>query len=129
MRVNGQPAPSDLAKYAVPSDGIGDHDHDNYGPHSHGEPSYTDEQVAHLEQLGMHCDRHHGRVIDASGGVVPPSIIGAKLLDAKRKGLLESPTSAQGDATVAKSVSGPGEAAPVVEHLDLRNQDELGPRS
>jgi len=59
----------------------------------------------------------------AVSGVVPSSIIAAKLLNAKRKGLLESPSPEAGDTTVAKSVSGPGEAAPVIQHLDLRSQD------
>jgi hypothetical protein len=126
MRLNGLPAPSEVAKRAVPSDGLGDHDHDGYGPHGHGPPSFEDNEVNYLAQLGMHTDRHHGRVIDASGGVVPPSIVGAKILNARRKGLLESPTSAQGDAPVSKSGSGIGESTPVVEHLDLRHDD---PRS
>jgi hypothetical protein len=90
MRVNGSPSVADLAKGGVPSDGVGPHDHTGFAPHEHGEPSYTDEQVAFLEQRGYHCDRHHGQVLDADGDVVPPGLIGPMLLDAKQRGVLKA---------------------------------------
>ena len=57
-------------KGGIPSDGGGSHDHNGFGTHEHGEPSYTDEQVAFLEQRGYHCDRHHNQVLggDRSAG-------------------------------------------------------------
>ena len=121
MSVNGNPSAADvakaaLAKTAVPSDGVGDHQHDNFPLHGHGEPSLTDAQVAYLEQRGYHCDRHHNAVLDHKGGEVPPSVVGAMLLQARDEGSLGA---ASGDG-VTKGVSGAGESAPVVRYLDLR---------
>lgn len=59
-------------------------------------------------------------------GQVTPFQVGAALQQARRQGLLEPVETKQGDGTVAKSVPGPREAAPVVEHLNLRQH---GPRS
>jgi hypothetical protein len=73
-----------------------------------------------MESKGWHIDRHHGRVFSASGGEVTPYHVGAALQEARRKGLLEPPSTESGDNTVAKSVSGLDEAAPTVQHLDLR---------
>jgi hypothetical protein len=85
MRINGLPSPADLAKVGIPSDGVGPHDHTGFGTHEHVAPSYTDQQVAFLEQRGYHCDRHHNQVLDGDGDVVPPGIIGPMLLDAKER--------------------------------------------
>jgi hypothetical protein len=127
MRVNGAASSADLAKSPVPSDGVGPHDHTGFGPHEHGEPSYTDEQVAFLEQRGYHCDRHHNQVLDADGDVVPPGIVGPMLLDAKQQGILKAVMGENGmmtsgacePPTEAPTVSGPGESPPTVQHADL----------
>jgi len=50
---------------------------------------------------------------------MPPLLVGTALQAARREGLLPKPAE-KGDTTVAKIVSGPNEAAPVVEYLDLR---------
>ena len=100
MRLNRQPSPADLAKYGVPSDGQGAHEHSGFGPHGHGEPSYTDEQVAFLEQRGYHCDRHHNQVLDGDGDVVPPGIIGPLLLDARQQGILKAAMGVRGHEKV-----------------------------
>jgi hypothetical protein len=130
MRINGLPSPADLAKHGIPSDGVGPHDHTGFGPHEHGAPSYTDEQVAFLEQRGYHCDRHHNQVLDGDGDVVPPGLIGPLLLDAKEQGILKAAmgvntmmtTGSCEPPTEPLAVSGPGEPAPVVQRLDLRQQ-------
>ena len=121
MRINGQPAPNELTKYATISDGVGPHEHDGSGLHEHGEPSFTDAEIKVLEARGWHIDRHHNQVFGSDGGEMPPLLVGAALHAARREGLLPKP-SEQGDSTVAKSVSGPGESMPTVEHLDLRQQ-------
>lgn len=118
MSINGAPSPADLAKTAVPSDGDGDHQHDNFPRHGHGEPSLTDAQVAYLQQRGYHVDRHHNVVLDHKGGQVPPNVVGAMLRQARQE-VLETVSSDSGIGGVAKCVSGPGEAAPVVRYLDL----------
>ena len=126
MAVNGQPSLAELVKYATISDGIGPHEHDGSGLHEHGDPSFTDAEVKVLEARGWHVDRHHGTVFGSDGGVMPPLLVGTALQAARREGLLPKPAD-KGDTTVAKMVSGPGEAAPVVEHLDLRHRgDPLG---
>ena len=127
MSVNGNPSAADLAKAAlaktaVPSDGQGDHQHDNFTRHGHGDPSLTDAQVAYLEQRGYHVDRHHNVVLDHKGGQVPPSVVGAMLRQAQEGGPLGQASSEPGNGGVTKGVSGPGETAPVVRHLDLREQ-------
>ena len=127
MRINARPSPADLAKIGVPSDGVGPHDHTGFGPHEHGEPSYTDEQVAFLEQRGMHVDRHHSRVLDYEGGEVAPGVVGAMLLDARQQGVLKAVmgeddmmmTGACETPTDPLAVSGPGESRPLIQRLDL----------
>jgi hypothetical protein len=125
MSVNGAPSPADLAKAAlaktaVPSDGQGEHQHDHFPRHDHGEPSLTDAQVAYLEQRGYHVDRHHNVVLDHKGGEVPPSVVGAMLRQAQEEGLLGLASGEHGNGDVAKCVSELGETAPVVRFLDLR---------
>ena len=109
---------------------MGTHSHGEMPEHSHGTPSYTDAQVAFLEQRGYHCDRHHSQVLDGDGDVVPPGLIGPLLLDAKQQGILKAAmgeddmmtTGACQPPTKSPSVSGPGEAPPVVQHFDLRQR-------
>ncbi len=115
MCINGLPSPSDLTKGGVPSNGVGPHSHGEMPKHSHGEPTFTDAQVAFLEQRGYHCDRHHGVVLDADGSEVPPGIIGPLLLNAKQEGILKVATSENGMMTTGACetgtnlpVSGPG---------------------
>ncbi len=115
------PAPSELVKYPTISDGVGPHSHDGVGPHEHGDPSFTDAEVKFMESRGWHIDRHHGIVYGSDGGVMPPLLVGTALQAARREGLLPKPSD-KGDTAVAKIVSGPNEAAPVVDHLDLRQQ-------
>jgi hypothetical protein len=130
MSMNGQPLPSELAKGAVPSDGIGPHDHRGFEPHEDGEPSFSDEQVAFLEQRGLHVDRHRGQVLHADGSEVPPSTVGVMLNEAREQGLLKVVTLANDTTTFrlntqpsgTPSVTGPGESAPVVQRLDLRQK-------
>jgi hypothetical protein len=132
MRVNARPSPADLAKIGVLSDGQGSHDHNGFGPHEHGQPSYTDEQVRFLEQRGMHVDRHHSRVLDYEGGEVAPGVVGAMLLDARQQGILKAAmgvntmmtTGACEPLTEPVAVSGPGESAPVVQRLDFASSPE-----
>jgi hypothetical protein len=120
MRVNGQPSPAELAKYATISDGRGPHEHDGSGLHEHGEPSFTDAEVKVLEARGWHINRHHGTVFGADGGEMPPLLVATALQAAHREGLLKPDTSDAGESAVSKGVSGPVEAGPVVRHLDLR---------
>ena len=58
MRINGQPAPSELTKYATISDGVGPHEHDGSGLHEHGEPSFTDAEIKVIEARGWHANSH-----------------------------------------------------------------------
>ena len=120
-RYGGQPSAADLAKAAV-SDGVGPHDHDGFGPHQHGEPKFTDAEVAWLESAGYHVDRHHGQVLHEGGRPVPPHCWD-KLRQAHKDGELPASPGQLGkmiSGQVGQSVSGPGEAGPVVQHLDLR---------
>ena len=133
MSVNGAPSPADLvkaaiAKTAVPSDGVGDHQHDNFPLHGHGDPSLTDAQVQYLKQRGYHVDRHHNAVLDHKGGEVPPSVVGAMLLQARVDGASGPASGDPGNGDVTKGVSGPGEAAPVVRYLDLSGRWNSGTR-
>ena len=103
-RVNGQPSPNDIAK-AASSDGTGPRAHGDFGLHEHGEPTFSDAEMAMLEAKGLDVDHHHGRVYDATGFLLSPGTVGASAVDVGGKA--------------------PGEAArtegPVaVQHLDLR---------
>ena len=121
IRVNSQPSPSELAKYSTISDGIGPHEHDGSGLHEHREPSFSQAQIKVLEAKGWHVDADHGQVYGSDGGEMPPLLVAAALHAARREGLLLAASESEDDA-VAKMVSGPGEAAPVLRHLDLRQQ-------
>ena len=115
MRVNGQPSPADLAKAAA-TENVEHHSHGPLGNHSHGTPSFTPAEIAFLEQRGWHPDTVHGVVYDSKGGEVPPLVVGSALQQARRDGRLGA---VSGDGDVAKCFSGPGEAAPLVQRLDL----------
>ena len=76
-----------------------------------------------MESKNFHMDRFHGLVYSARGGLMTPLHVAALLQAARREGELPKPAASEtGDTTVAKSVSGVGESAPRVEHLDLRQQ-------
>jgi hypothetical protein len=128
--VNGQPSPNDVAK-AASSDGIGPHAHGDSGLHSHGEPSFTDDEVELLEGNGWHVDRHHNRVSDENGFTLSPATVGAMLRDLRGLRAAEDDDGAVGTTTTKMSSAGevggmaPGEVAqvaesPVVAYLDLR---------
>jgi hypothetical protein len=129
-RVNGQPSPNDVAQ-AASSDGIGPHAHGDSGLHSHGEPSFTDDEVELLEGNGWHVDRHHNRVSDEHGFTLSPATISAMLQDLRSQGAAKGDDGAVGTTTMKMSSAGevggtaPGEVAqvaesPVVAYLDLR---------
>jgi len=131
MRYGGQPSAADLDKAAA-SNGVGQHEHGEFGLHPHGEPSFTDAEVAHLEAQGLHVDRHHARVLDHRGRELTPLHVGSMLASFRdaadggdggtadvSKGALGFPGAPVTGATGC-SVSGPGESAPDVAHLDLR---------
>lgn len=118
MSVNGEPSPAEVSKSAT--DGVGSHSHGQFGPHSHGEPSFTDDEVAYMESKGNHVDRFHGLVYGPNGGLWTPLHVAAMLREAHREAKVKPETSEPGEGTVAKSVSGVREPLPVVQHLDLR---------
>ena len=69
---NGRPW-NELAKHdTTPSS----HQHDDHRRHDHGDPAFTDQQVAEFERRGWHVDRDHG-VVTYEDGVtrVPPSTL------------------------------------------------------
>jgi hypothetical protein len=129
---NGESSPNQRAK-AMVRDGVGPHEHGAFGPHEHGPPSYTDAEVAFLQERGCHIDCSHGLVYGPTGARMAPANIGTMLAEARHTGTL---TGAGGQMVgmVDKVVSGavavggiaPGEAGsamgtgPVVRHLDLR---------
>jgi hypothetical protein len=100
-RVNGLPSPNDLGK-ALSSDGIGQHSHGQFGMHEHGEPTFSDAEVAMLEARGLHVDNHHGRVYDATGFLLSPGTVGSMLSEA-RQGTLKADDGAVAGASVVKS--------------------------
>jgi hypothetical protein len=63
---DGQPSPNDIAK-AASSDGTGPRAHGDFGLHEHGEPTFSDAEMAMLEAKGLDVDHHHGRVYSAQG--------------------------------------------------------------
>jgi hypothetical protein len=103
-------------------DGVGSHQHGNWGEHTHGDPSFSDSEVIALESRGCHVDRFHGLVYSAQGGLLPPLLVGNMLQAARREDALEPRSPEAGDGAVAKSVSEPNENAPIVQHLDLRRE-------
>jgi len=123
-RVNGNPSAADLAKAAlsktaVPNGEVEEHTHGPFGTHPHGKPSFTPAEIEYLQQRGWHPDTLHGNVFDSKGGEISPLVVGSALRQAREDGLLGPASGEQGNGGVTKGVSGPGEAAPVVRHLDL----------
>ncbi len=117
MTVSGA---GDIAKGSV-MDGVGSHQHGNWGEHTHGDPSFTDAEVAFMESKGNHVDRYHGLVYSSTGGLWTPLHVAAMLQEARREGQLKPRPPEPGDSAVTKGASKPGESAPVVGHLDLRH--------
>jgi hypothetical protein len=112
-----------MAKIAVAFDRTGSPRHgDNGDEHRHAKPSYTDEQVKLLESLGYRVERSSGAVFDPAGRQETAVHVASILFSALSDGSLKFASSAAGESVVTKGVSGPGEAAPVVQHLDLRKQ-------
>jgi hypothetical protein len=66
-------------RHALSSDGIEPHSHGGFGPHQHGKPKFTDEEVAVLEGRGYHVDRHHEVGFDYRGHRVSPCNVAAML--------------------------------------------------
>ena len=122
-RVNGAPSPADIARAqlakAAPTDDVEEHTHGPFGRHPHGTPSFTPAEIAFLQQRGWHVDTLHDKVYDSKGGEIPPLVVGSALQQARHDGRLEPTAGNSGDSGVAKCVSGPGEAAPVVAYLDM----------
>lgn len=121
--------PNDLAKSV--SDGDGPHQHPPFPLHEHGEPKFTDEEVAYLEGHGLHVDRHHGTVFSYNGSLVSPSVLTSMLSAARQEGTLNGdlgPMAALLMKASGNPVSGlsPGEvvrteqASLAVQYLDLR---------
>jgi hypothetical protein len=122
MSINGQPSASDMAKAAAAGDGVGTHRHGPFAEHQHGDPKFTDAEVAFMESKGNHVDRYHGLVYSATGGLWTPLHVAAMLREARRQGALRPQSSEPGNSAVEKGVSGPGESMPTVQRLDLRQQ-------
>ncbi len=126
MSINGAPSPAEMEKAAA-GDGEGTHSHGFFGEYQHGEPKYTDAEVAYMESKGNHVDRYHGLVYSATGGLWTPLHVAAMLREARREGALNPPPAKPGDSAVEKGVSEPGESMPTVRRLDLRHRgDPLG---
>ena len=126
MSYRGRPSADDLAK-GTASDGKGPHRHPGCPhEHEHGEPSFTDAEAEYLQAQGLHVDRHHGVVSDWKGGALAPLIVGSMLSEACANGALKAEkgrhegVSGADYGSVGQAVSGPGEMAPAVQHLDLR---------
>jgi len=101
-RVSGLPSPNDIAK-ALSSDGIGQHQHGDSGFHSHGEPSFTDDEVELLEGNGWHVDRHHAKVRDENGFTLSPSNVAGMLQDLRGQGAAKGDDGGAVGASVVKS--------------------------
>ena len=109
--------------------GLSTHEHGDFGPHQHGEPSFTDAEVAYLEGHGYHVDRDHGQVYAFNGRHVPPLIVSRVLAAGRSQGVVkggsaiaEAVAKASGgrSTTAAPPASASEEAQQVVQVLDLR---------
>jgi hypothetical protein len=126
--MNGQASLNDLAKADV-SDGIGPHTHGDFGPHQHGNPKFSNQEVEFLQGIGLHVDRFHGRVSDATGFGLAPPTVASMLRTAREEGVLKArPTEmmakvssqvAAGGGSAPRQGTGPVSGSPAVQHLDL----------
>ncbi len=128
-RHGGRPSQAEIAK-GIPHTGDGTHEHGDFGPHQHGEPSFADAEVAYLEGHGYHVDRDHGQVYAFNGRHVPPLVVSQVLAGGRSHGVLkggsaiaEAVAKAAGSgisAAAAAAASGPDEVQTVIQVLNLR---------
>jgi len=96
--------------------------------HEHGAPKFTEDEVAYLEGLGLHLDRHHGLAVHANGIGVAPGVLSSMLAQARQEGVLRDDEGGCPNTKMAASkptIGSPGgmggfTGAPPVVHLDLR---------